>query len=90
MTTTLDYQHIPFPMIHGVPVGLICYHSILGVIIGSCPDRDRFYLKYIIPRTLCSKIKGWENKLRRAYVLQIYNTPVFTLSDNEDSISASL
>ena len=35
MPTTLDSQHTPFPMIHDMPVGVICDHDTLGIIIGS-------------------------------------------------------
>ena len=56
----LDYQHTPFPIINDLPVRVLCYHDTLGIIIGSFPDRDRVYIKYIIPRTYCSKIKGLE------------------------------
>ena len=80
MPLTLYYQHTPLPTIHDVPVRVLCYYDILGMIIGSFPDRYRVYLKGIITRTSCSKIKGWENKFRGAYILQIQNIPVVTLS----------
>ena len=58
-------------MIHDVTVRVICENDTLGIIIGSLPDRDRGYLKYIIPRTYFSKIKGCKNNFRGAYFVQI-------------------
>ena len=71
VTPTLESQHTPFPMIHGVPVRVLCNHDTLGVNLGSCSDGCRVCLKYIITRTDCSKIKGWKNKFRGAYIFQI-------------------
>ena len=90
MPPTLDSQHTPFPMIHDVTVRVICDYYILGMIIGSFPDRYRVYLKYIIPRTSCSKIKGWKNKSRGDYIVQIKNTPVVSRIDAEEEIATYL
>ena len=90
MPLTLYYQHTPLPTIHDVPVRVLCYYDILGMIIGSFPDRYRVYLKYIIPRTSCSKIKGWKNKSRGDYIVQIKNTPVVSRIDAEEEIAAYL
>ena len=90
MSPTLDSQHTPFPTIYDVPVWVICDHDTLWMIICYCPDRDRVYLKYSTPRTSCSKIKGWKNKFREAYILQIQNNPVVNLSDAEEVIASSL
>ena len=54
----IDSQHAPFTIIHDVSLRVMCYHDNLGVILGSYSDRDRVYLKYVILRTSCSKIKG--------------------------------
>ena len=86
---TLDSQHIKLPKIHDKSVRLICDHDNLGIIIRCFPDRDRVYLKEIIPRIYFSKIKGWGNKFRGRYIFQIQNNPVVTLSDAEDSIAIS-
>ena len=77
---TLDSQHTPFHVIHDVPVRFLCEHNTLGMIIGYLLDRYRVYLKYIIPITSCSKIKGWENKCRGDYIFKIRNSSVVTLS----------
>ena len=74
-------------MIHYVLVGVICDHDTVGMILGFFTDRDRVYLKYIITRTSCSKIKGWKNKFRGAYIVKIKNTPVVTLSDAKEVIA---
>ena len=83
MPPTIDYQYTPFPMIHYVPVGLICYHDTLGAILGYFTDRYVVYLKDIIPRTSCSKIKVWEKKFRGAYIVKIEISPVVTLNGYE-------
>ena len=82
MLPTLDSQHIKLPKIHDKSVRLICDHDNLGIIIRCFPDRDRVYLKEIIPRIYFSKIKGWGNKFRGRYIFQIQNNPVVTLGDS--------
>ena len=80
---TLDSQHTPLSMICDVPVRMLYYHYTLGVILVSCPDRDRIYLKGIIPRKPFSKINDWKNKFRGSFIFQIQNTPAVTLSGSE-------
>ena len=58
MPPTLEYQHTPLPMIHGVQVRALYDHETLGMILGYLPDRDIVYIKDITPITHCSKIKG--------------------------------
>ena len=87
---TLDSQHTPLPIIHDVPVRVLCDHDNLRIIFGSLSDRDRVYLRETIPITSCYKIKGWKNKFRGAYIVQIQDTLVVTLSDAKESIATSL
>ena len=61
---TLDSQQIPLPMINDVPFRIVFEHDTLGVILGYFPYRYRIYVKDIIPRISCSKIKIWKNKFR--------------------------
>ena len=58
MIPTLDSQHTQFPIIHDVTFRFLCDHDTLCIILGSCPERERFYLKDVFSRTSCSKIKG--------------------------------
>ena len=81
---TLEYKHTPLSMIHDVPVRVLYDPDTLGVFVCSFPDRDRVYIEDIIHRTYCSKIKDWENKLRGTYIVQIQNTRIVTLSDDEE------
>ena len=69
--TTLDSQHTPIPMIHDVTFRVLCGHDTSWKIICSCPDIDRVYLKDIIPRTSCYKIKGWKINLGGLYCTNI-------------------
>ena len=71
-------------------VSMICDHDTSGKILGYLPDRDRVYLKHIIPRTSCSRINGLKNKCRGGYIVQIKDTPVFTLSDSEETVDTSM
>ena len=90
VTTTLDSQHTPFPIIYCVPVWVICDHDILGIILGYFPDINRVYLKDIIIITSCSKIEVCRNKFRGTYIFQIRNAPVVTLNDSEEKIDTSI
>ena len=60
MPSTLESQHTPLPIIHDVTARVLHDHYNLVIILGSCPDRDRVYLKDTIHRTSCYKIKGGE------------------------------
>ena len=71
-------------MIHALPVRVLYDPDTLGVVVCYCTDRDRVYIKDIIHRAYCSKIKDWENKLRGTYIVQIQNTRIVTLSDDEE------
>ena len=86
---TLDSQQTPLPMINDVPFRIVFEHDTLGVILGYFPYRYRIYVKDIIPRISCSKIKVWENKLNGVCIVQIQNTPVVTMSDSGDLIDTS-
>ena len=55
MPPTLESQHTSFPVIHSVPVRVLCDHYTLGMIIGSFPDIDRVYLKTSFPEHIFPK-----------------------------------
>ena len=70
MRPNIYSQDKTFPMVHNVPVRVLFYHDTLRLIIGSCTNKYRVYLKDIIPKTSCSKIKVWKNELRKDYIVK--------------------
>jgi hypothetical protein len=71
----------PLQTLVTVTVPIRCDSPTLGLTLATYAARSRAFIQDITPKSTCSKIRDWRRKYRGAYIIQIDDNPVFSLSD---------